>query len=113
MNQPSDVPEITPAELQARLEAGDVPVLVDVRETHERAIADLPDHGQKHISTREFPQRMHELDPSDEIVLYCRSGGRSEWAARVLLASGYERVLNLSGGVLRWRTDVDPSLSAY
>jgi len=113
MNQPIDVPEITPEELKARLDAGDVPLMVDVRETFERDIADLPEHGQLRIPTGHFLQRMGEIDPEREVVVYCRSGGRSEWAAKLLLQKGYENVLNLRGGVLGWGQDVDPTLRAY
>lgn len=113
MTDAQNIGEITPLELNERLEAGDVPVLVDVREHYERDIADLPDHGQLRIPTGEFMQRMSEIDPEDEVVLYCRSGGRSEWAAKLLAQKGYENVLNLTGGVLGWRSDVDPSLRAY
>lgn len=113
MNQPAAVPEISPVELQALLEAGDAPVLVDVRESFERAIADLPEHGQIAIPTRQFMQRISEIPKGREIVVYCRSGSRSEWATRLLLAQGHENVRNLTGGVLAWRTDVDPSLTSY
>lgn len=113
MNAPSSVPEITPVELEERLASGDVPVLVDVRESFEAAIADLPDHGQVRIPTGEFASRYQELDPDDELVVYCRSGSRSAWAVQLLVANGYEKVRNLEGGVLQWRRDVDPSLTAY
>lgn len=105
--------EITPLELQARLESGDVPVLLDVREPFEADIADLPELGQLRIPTGEFANRVSEVEQGAEIVVYCRSGARSEWAANILLANGHERVLNLRGGVLGWRADVDPSLKAY
>ncbi len=113
MNEPSSVPEITPTELKARLDSGDALVLVDVRDPFEVAIADLPDHGQTLIPTGEFPQRFRELDSASELVIYCRSGSRSAWATEILLQSGYERVLNLRGGILAWRTEIDPSLTAY
>ena len=64
MNQHT-VPEITPTELKQRLDADDVPVLVDVREPHEVEIADLPDHAQVLIPTGEFVDRMSELDSSE------------------------------------------------
>ena len=110
MSEPVDVPEITPTELSARLETDDVPVLLDVREHFERRIAD---NGQHRIPVGELLARMDEVDPSAEIVVYCRSGSRSAWAAKILLSKGYENVLNLQGGVLAWRQDVDPSLRAY
>lgn len=112
MNAP-DVPEITAIELHQRLEGDEPVVLVDVREPFEVAIADLPDHGQLRIPSREFGRRYEELDPAAEVVIYCRSGARSAQAARFLLANGYPRVLNLEGGILAWREHVDPSLTAY
>lgn len=117
MNPPAgpepDIPAITATELEARLDKGDDLVLVDVREPFERQIADLPDRGQKRIPVGEFERRVEELDPSDAIVLYCRSGARSAWATGVLLERGFGSVLNLDGGILAWRRDVDPSLRAY
>ena len=109
----SHVPEITPTQLKARIDAGDVPVLVDVREYYEADIADLPELGQLRIPTAEFVARLDELDPGSELVIYCRSGRRSEWAARILLDRGYERVINLKDGVLGWREEVDPDLPRY
>ena len=113
MTDSSDVPEITPTELKARLDSGDVPVLVDVREHFERRIADLPEHGQARIPTGEILQRLGELDRAAPLVIYCRSGSRSAWAARLLQERGFENVLNLKGGVLAWRAEVDPTLQAY
>ena len=107
------VPEITPTELKARLDAGDVPVLVDVREYYEADIADLPELDQARIPTAEFGSRYQELDRNADLVIYCRSGRRSAWAAQILLNAGYERVLNLKGGVLAWRDEVDPDLPKY
>ena len=113
MNENTVVPEITPAELNDRFEREDVPVLVDVREPFERDIGDLPDHGQLSIPTSQFVERIGQLDPDKEVVVYCRSGGRSEQVARYLAQRGFERVLNLRGGILGWRQDVDPSLPTY
>lgn len=113
MSQPVTVPEITPTELKARIDAGDVPVLVDVREYYEADIADLPELDQIRIPTAEFAARIEELDRGADLVIYCRSGQRSAWAARILLERGYQRVLNLKDGVLGWRNEVDPDLPAY
>lgn len=115
MSQPTaTVPEITPTELKARIDAGDVPLLVDVREYYEADIADLPELEQVRIPTAEFAGRFEEeVDRDAEVVVYCRSGRRSAWAAQILLNAGYDRVLNLKGGVLGWREEVDPDLPRY
>ena len=107
------VGEMTPTELQRRMEAGEDVLLVDVREGFERDIADLPDFRQIHIPVADFVERVEELDATREIVLYCRSGQRSGMAAQYLAGLGYPNVWNLQGGVLAWREEIDPSLTAY
>jgi sulfur-carrier protein adenylyltransferase/sulfurtransferase len=107
------VPEMTATELKERLDQEQPLVLVDVREPFEREIADLPEVGQKRIPMRELEERMQELDPDQNLVFYCRSGARSRRAAEQLLAGGYPKVFNLTGGVLAWRDEVDPSLREY
>ena len=111
--EPRGVPEITVSDLSASLEEGNDPVLVDVREPFEREIADLPDVGQIRIPVGDLEARADELDPDDRIVLYCRTGARSGWATQLLRARGYENVLNLKGGLMAWREEIDPSLQAY
>ncbi|HBV05620.1 MAG TPA: NADH oxidase [Gemmatimonadetes bacterium] len=113
MNNDFDVKEITPLELKERLDSGDILTLVDVREYHEAEIADLPDYDQLRIPTGEFQGRAGEVAADADVVVYCRSGGRSAWAAAILMQMGYDQVLNLKGGVLGWRAEVDPSLRAY
>lgn len=108
-----DVPEITVTDLKARMDAGDIPVLVDVREYYEADIADLPEVGQLRIPMAELTERVGEMEQDAELVLYCRSGARSDRAARFLLRHGYSKVYNLKGGMLAWREEVDPDIPAY
>lgn len=107
------VPEIGVTDLKDALERGEEMVLVDVREPFEREIADLPEVGQLRIPVGELDARVRELDPGDRIVLYCRTGARSAWATELLRARGYDGVLNLRGGLMAWRDQVDSTLPAY
>lgn len=107
------IPEITPTELNERMANGQPIALLDVREPHEPEIADLPDWGQKLIPLRELPDRLDELDPEEPLVLYCRSGARSGFATRFLHEQGFEQAVNLRGGMLAWRDEVDPSIQEY
>lgn len=109
----TEIPEITASDLHVRLEAGEALVLLDVRESFEREIADLPDHGQKRIPLAEVVGRFDELDPSAYTVVYCRSGSRSGSVVQFLATKGFERVFNLKGGILAWRGEVDPTIRAY
>lgn len=103
--------EITPGEVAAWLEHPDKPFLLDVREANEWDIGHLPDATR--ISVNELAQRLHELDPERETVVYCRSGGRSARAMEMLQLAGFRKVKNMVGGILRWSDDVDPSIPKY
>ena len=107
------IQEIDPFELKERLDRGDPLMLVDVREPFERSIVDLPDHGQRAIPVKQIPLAGPELDPEATLVLYCRSGQRSAWATERLMEMGYQRVMNLKGGIMSWKSQVDSSIGAY
>ena len=102
--------EITPRELAARLEGGDV-LLVDVREPFELDICRL--EGALHIPLRQLPRRLGELDSSREIVTVCHRGNRSLRARDLLKGAGVGRVRSLRGGVDAWATEIDPSMERY
>ncbi len=102
--------EINPSELKTRLTAPDPPVVLDVRESWEQDIARLP--GTLDIPMDEVPARLQELPKDRDIVVMCRSGGRSSKVAQYLEKQGY-RTANLTGGILRWAQDVDPTLETY
>jgi rhodanese-related sulfurtransferase len=105
------VPEFTAQQLKRRLDAGEPLQLLDVREPWECAIARLP--GGVNIPLGEIPSRWQELDAEAEIIVVCKSGGRSRRAAQFLSAQGFGRVANLSGGIDAWTRDIDPSLPSY
>jgi len=104
--------EITPRELAEWLERPDRPFLLDVRNPYEVAIASIPG-TDKLIPIDQLPERINELDPSREMVVYCRSGARSGRAVELLKSVGFRKVKNLVGGILRWADEVDPSVPKY
>lgn len=103
--------EITVRELKERIDRGDAPRLIDVREPHEHVICSIP--GAELIPAAQFVQRLGELDPEAEIVIHCKSGGRSGRAVEILKARGFTNARNLTGGVLAWINEVDPSQTKY
>lgn len=102
--------EITPAALAQRLARGDV-VVVDVREGWERAAA--PFHAALAMPMHEVPARHGDLPRDRELVILCHRGQRSAMVAEYLRASGFPRVLNLTGGIDRWSVEVDPGVPRY
>ena len=105
------VPQITPQQLKARLDAGDDLFLLDVREVHERDICNI---GGELIPKDTVENNLDRIPRDTEIIVYCRSGGRSDWVARELVGRhGFSKVSNLAGGMLRWSDDVDPTVKKY
>jgi molybdopterin/thiamine biosynthesis adenylyltransferase/rhodanese-related sulfurtransferase len=107
------VPQMSPAELQARLNAGEHPFILDVREPHEWEISNLADLGAVLIPMGQVLERMGELDTAQEIVVQCRTGGRSAQVVRLLQQHGFTKLHNLDGGINRWAADVDPNIPRY
>jgi adenylyltransferase/sulfurtransferase len=105
--------EITVEELKARLDRGERPALLDVREPFEWNIINFGEYGARMIPLRDLPNREDELDKEQELIVYCRSGSRSARAAEYLRDQGFRNVLNLKGGVRAWAEEIDPSLPTY
>jgi molybdopterin/thiamine biosynthesis adenylyltransferase/rhodanese-related sulfurtransferase/molybdopterin converting factor small subunit len=103
--------EIDVTEVKHKLEHGERFLLVDVREPHEYLICNIP--TAKLIPLGELPQRVHELDTAQDIVVHCKSGVRSAKAVDFLKQSGFKRVKNMKGGILAWSDKVDPSVPKY
>jgi adenylyltransferase/sulfurtransferase len=105
------VKEVSVQELKRRLDAGDKLQLIDVREPWEVAIARIP--GSTEIPLGQLPARLGELQTDSDIIVMCHSGGRSRRATELLLARGFERAANLTGGIAAWADEIDPDLPTY
>jgi adenylyltransferase/sulfurtransferase len=103
--------DITVQELKARLDAGEPLQIVDVREPREHEICRIP--GAVLIPLAQLAQRLDELDPQREVVVHCKMGGRSARATAFLRGQGFSNARNLSGGILAWIDQVDPSQRRY
>lgn len=103
---------MTPRQLHERLAAGgDAPVILDVREGWETRICALP--HSLHIPMGQVPLRAGELSRDTEIVVVCHHGVRSQRVAYFLETLGFEKLINLAGGMNAWATEVDPSMTKY
>src|SRR5689334_16603598 len=103
--------EITPVDLKKKLDAGETPFILDVREPNEYQINRIP--GSTLIPLGELPRRYQELPKDRQIVTQCKMGGRSAKAQDFLKTVGFTDVLNLKGGILAWIDTVDPSQPKY
>jgi rhodanese-related sulfurtransferase len=86
--------------------------IIDVREPWELELAPYP-IPVIHIPMDQIRERMAELDTERSVILACRSGNRSRTVGGLLEHNGFQRVINLDGGILAWSRDLDPSIPNY
>jgi molybdopterin/thiamine biosynthesis adenylyltransferase/rhodanese-related sulfurtransferase/molybdopterin converting factor small subunit len=108
---PQEIPAITAPELKARLDANDDLLVLDVREPHEVEICRIA--GSTVIPLGELPSRLTEVPRDRDVVVHCKMGGRSAKAVGILQEAGYDRAVNLTGGILAWIDQVDPTQPKY
>jgi rhodanese-related sulfurtransferase len=101
---------ITPGELKEKLDRGEEPVLLDVREPWEFALARID--GSRLVPMNEVLDRLPELDPLTETVVICHHGARSAFVTQALDRYGLEAAYNLEGGLDAYSM-VDGSVPRY
>ena len=99
--------------LEARGEGERAFELVDVRDEGEREVVSIPGSRAIHLEDFRSGAALGKLPDGIPVVLMCKTGARSAEAAGLLARSGRLDVRNLTGGVMAWVRDVDPSLPGY
>ena len=105
------VENISPADYAQLKNSPNPPVLIDVREPWEFAYARM--EGAQLRRLADIHEWVDTLDKSAAYVLVCHHGVRSEMACQVLARLGFQRVLNLQGGIDAWSREVEPSMPRY
>jgi rhodanese-related sulfurtransferase len=105
------VPQVTVEELKEMRDRGEEPLLLDVREPQEYALSDLP--GSMKVPLGTLPNSLAKVPKDRDLVVYCRSGARSGNAVQFLRRMGYDKAVNLEGGVNAWAERIDPTMRKY
>ena len=97
----SGVSQLNPVQAVQLMNQGDF-LLLDVREAQEYSSGHIKE--AVHIPMSALKKRVTELDKHKDksVLIYCRSGSRSNYACKVLRQAGFENVNNMSGGVMSW-----------
>lgn len=100
MEKQTLVKEICPTTTQEWVKKG--ALLVDVREKDEvnELAYDVPNIFN--IPLSEFEERFNEIPKDKEVIMVCKSGGRSLRAAGFLVNHSYNNVVNMQHGIVRW-----------
>ena len=104
--------EISPTQYRTRREQGWDPLFIDTRNDIEASIVTLPDTN---LLIPHEDILMADLPKDRDIVLYCRTGGRSAMAAYALSQTGHDpsKLFNLGGGIHAWHSEIDSSIPKY
>ncbi len=110
---PPMITQIEPEELQARLDAGELTVLVDVREPWEHEYCHL--NGAVLLPLGELDEGAETLQVAEDalVVVYCHHGVRSLHGAAYLQGQGVAKVASLRGGIEAWSTRINPKIPRY
>ncbi len=84
-------------------------VILDVRTVSEYESGHL--EGSINIPVEVLSGRLSELNPDDELLVYCRTGNRSTTAVGILRDNGYDRVYHMDGGITAWMSAGFPTVS--
>ena len=95
--------DITAEELKERLNKGETPVIIDVREDWEYQETNIA--GAQNIPLGTLPQRLDDLEDlkEQEVIVHCKSGARSASAKAFLQQQGFSNVRNLLGGIMGYQ----------
>jgi sulfur-carrier protein adenylyltransferase/sulfurtransferase len=114
--QPEGLPliaELSVHDLKSRMDGGDAPFLLDVREPFEWEIGNLGAYGAVLVPLAQLADRVDSLPRDRLIAVYCRTGKRSAHAVRILLEIGFADVVNVEGGLHAWSDQIELDFPKY
>ncbi|MFB6355899.1 MAG: rhodanese-like domain-containing protein [bacterium] len=104
--------EISPEELNEKLEEGEHVSLIDVRTSREREFVHLDD--DEWIPMKKLPAKIDHLQQKESpVIFYCHHGVRSLQAARRLTDQNLDDVRSLAGGIDYWARNINTDLPTY
>ena len=106
--------EVTPQQVQQRIDAGEKLFLIDVREPSEFALAKID--GASLVPMRSVPGELQELETRSieaPLIVFCHHGVRSLNVVHWLREQGLEACQSMSGGIDAWSTTVDATVPRY
>lgn len=93
---------LNPIEFQKAIEK-EGGIILDVRTPQEVSSGAIENASTIDIYDQDFERKISKIQKDKTVFVYCKSGGRSSQAAKLLVKSGQAKVVNLSGGIMAWQ----------
>ncbi len=108
------IPQLSVADLKAKLDSGEDFLLLDVREEDEYAISKIERAKLFPLSTfgEKWENELSEFKDK-EVIIHCKMGGRSQRACEFLESQGFTNLANVAGGITAWADEIDPTTPKY
>jgi rhodanese-related sulfurtransferase len=104
--EPAVVKVISPQEVYDAVYGKNANVqLLDVRTTEEYQASHLKNAQNICVTNDDFQEKVKKLDKNKPVYVYCKKGGRSAAAAKILSDMGFKQVYDLQGGITNWEED--------
>lgn len=94
--------DLDPRQFAEAMQSLENAILLDVRTPAEFDQGHLQGAMNFDIQKSDFVSRIESLDPDKPYLLYCKAGGRSANALRLMQTLGFDRVHHLAGGYIAW-----------
>lgn len=101
--QPPKVEVLEKSQYQALVEKGFT--IIDVRTPEEYEEGHIEGAQNIDVKSGAFVTEIEKLSKSDTLLVYCRSGRRSLYAAQVMVSFGFQKIYDLEGGFLNWESE--------
>lgn len=92
-------------ELISQNREGDDLIIIDVSTPYEYKEKHLKEAINVNLFSRFFKDRLHVIDKSATCLVYCKLGGRSKVAQKLMQHFGFKTVYNIIGGTLLWEEE--------
>jgi len=99
---PEQVTVISPQEMRESLNEDRMLQLLDVRTIEEYEVGHLRDSQNICVTDSDFKEKAAKLDKNKPVYVYCKKGGRSAKAAKILTEMGFKEIYDLDGGITAW-----------
>lgn len=112
-NGQSTATNLIPIDFQAKINATENAVIIDVRTPEEFAGGFIEGALNIDWNNSNFNSKILTIDKSKPVFVYCLSGGRSGKAAAQMRTEGFKEVYELNGGMMSWRNSKLPETTMH
>ncbi len=104
-NSKANIQQLGAIEFKTAIEKFADNIIIDVRTPEEFAAGHLPNAININVLAKDFSNQINNLDKSKTLFVYCKVGGRSADAVKILAKNKFSNIVDLKGGIMAWQAN--------